>query len=583
MSSQATNWAQPAFLKRKIGEYLLAANKISESDLNEALEQAEQQEKRLGYILIKQGKISVQDFGNILSKQHQMKYLYLSSVDWNPELLSLLPQEFMKIKQLLPVRQEKGKLVIAVVDPQDKTLQDEVTFMTGIRPEICVTTSYEFEQFSNQLLTQGGINSLLEEISAPINHSSETGLEGNELVDNLLPFPIVDNAPVVELVNQILKQAVEQNASDIHFEPRQDRLLVRFRVDGLLKAVSEIPHTIELMVITRLKIMAKLDITEQNSPQDGCIIFNTNAKAQHLRLNSLPVKQNREKIALRLLRPFSQINNFPELGFEPSEIKQIEHLYQSPSGIVLVCGPTGSGKTTTLYTILNQLNTDDLNICTVEDPIELEIDGLNQSEINDSIDLGFCSSVRNILRQDPDVLMIGEIRDLETLKAATEAALSGQMVLSTIHSQNTSTAIQRMVELGLPPHLIATCLTGILSQRLIRKLCLNCRYPYEADEKEKSFLFPYNPESQQESLTLYKSSGCLSCNHTGYDGRTGIFEIMTVDREIQHLIQDHSNDVQIEEAAIATGMKSLSVSGREKALAGMISIDELIRILGRRF
>jgi len=583
-------WLSSSFLQRKLGEFLLESGLISETDLKNALDEALRQEKRLGYVLVKQGKISTEDLGEALSNQHKVRYIHLAAIDWDAQLLSLLPQEFMRIKQLLPVRRERGKLVIAAVDPTDQTVQDEITFMTGIRPDICVTTAYEFEQFAKQLLGKDTAHSLLDDMASLSGFSQEAQksvpstlmADTHPLPSNVLPFPTIDTVPVVALINDILHHAIDHNASDIHFEPRQDRLVVRFRMDGLLKTWSEIPQSVELMVLTRLKVMARLDITQQHQSQDGRMTFAHKGSTYHFRINTLPIKQHREKIAIRLLRPFNQIEDFPELGFEPQEIRQLQRLYQSPAGIVLVCGPTGSGKTTTLYTILNQLNTEERNICAVEDPIELEIEGINQTQIDETAGITFSRSVHNLLRQDPDILMIGEIRDLDTLHAATEAALSGQLVLSTIHSQNSSTAIQRMIELGLPTHLIASCLTGILAQRLVRKLCLYCRQAYEATPEEKAYLFSYDHRRQEETLLLFRSRGCNNCNHTGYDGRTGLFEIMTVDREIQHLIQEGNSDIQIEEAAVSSGMQNLMASGRKKVINGEISVDELVRVLGIR-
>jgi type IV pilus assembly protein PilB len=336
----------------------------------------------------------------------------------------------------------------------------------------------------------------------------------------------------------------------------------------------------EASFVTRIKVMARMDIAEHRRPQDGRISIKYKGSEYNLRVNTLPVGDGREKIVIRILRPSKNINDFRSLGFDEDDIRKLEYLYKSPYGIVLVCGPTGSGKTTTLYTVLQRVNDDIRNICTVEDPVELQIEGLNQSQVNPKADYTFASSMRALLRQDPDVIMVGEIRDYETLEAAVHAALTGHLVFSTIHSNTTSATITRMIEMGAASNLIGSALVGVLAQRLVRNICPYCKVAYEANNAEKELLFPYEEDKWVNQVVLYKGEGCELCMNTGYSGRSGIYEILLVDREIRQLINDSHSDLEIEDAAIAAGMKTLGMNGRGKVLAGVTTIEEVIRVLG---
>jgi type IV pilus assembly protein PilB len=581
--SQATapmppNAGGPRQPRKRIGELLIEAGLITEEDLATGLVEAKKNNQTIGITLIRGKKITSEQLGKVLSIQHGVKYANIAKAPANKPLLDLLPEEFMREKQVIPIAKERGRLVVAMVNPSNREAIDEITFITGMRPLVTVTPEVEFQEFfTKHFGDSSSSHALLEEVSASgrMNEASDIDLQMQREAELSDP-----SNPLVKLVNSILEEAIERNASDIHIEPRTKKYLVRFRVDGILRTILDIPQNMEASFVTRIKVMARMDIAEHRRPQDGRISIKYKGAEYNLRVNTLPVSDTREKIVVRILRPSKNISDFQSLGFDAEDIRKLEFLYRSPYGIVLVCGPTGSGKTTTLYTVLQRINDDIRNICTVEDPVELSIEGLNQSQVNPKADYTFASSMRALLRQDPDVIMVGEIRDYETLEAAVHAALTGHLVFSTIHSNTTSATITRMIEMGAASNLIGSALVGVLAQRLVRTICPYCRMAYEANMDEKTLLFPYDEAKRQHSITLYKGKGCELCMNTGYSGRAGIYEILIVDREIRQLINDSHSDLEIEDAAVAAGMKTLAMSGRAKALSGTTSVEELVRVLG---
>jgi type IV pilus assembly protein PilB len=446
-----------------------------------------------------------------------------------------------------------------------------------MRPLVTVTTQIEYVEFCKKHL--GNANSLRDEISSFSVQMNESGPEVDIRQRQDAELTDASN-PLVKLVSSIIEEGIERNASDIHIEPRPKKYLVRFRVDGILRTILDVPQNMEASFVTRIKVMARMDIAEHRRPQDGRINIKYKGVDYNLRVNTLPVNDSREKIVIRILRPSKNISDFQSLGLDDEDARKLELLYQSPYGIILVCGPTGSGKTTTLYTVLQRINDDIRNICTVEDPVELQIEGLNQSQVNPKADYTFASSMRALLRQDPDVIMVGEIRDYETLEAAVHAALTGHLVFSTIHSNTTAATITRMIEMGAASNLIGSALAGVLAQRLVRNICPYCKVAYEASQSEKDLLFPYDEERRKSSLTLYRGQGCELCMNSGYAGRSGIYEVLVVDREIRQLINDSHSDLEIEDAAIAAGMKTLSMNGRAKVVAGITTVEEVTRVLG---
>ena len=577
MNAQATSGnQQPA--KKMIGEILIEAGLITETDLAAALVEAKKKEQKIGQILVRQNKLSSEQLGKALSIQHRTKYIKLSGMsEVDPNIMSLLPEEFVRQNEVVPVGKERGKLVIAMVDPSKREVINEITFITGMRPLVGVTPAVEFQEFYSKHLSEAASHSLIEEISSAARSVELEALQF--MVDRDFDASDPSN-PLVKLVNSIIEEGIERNASDIHIEPRHKKYLIRYRVDGILRTILDVPQNMEASFVTRVKVMGRMDIAEHRRPQDGRFSITYKGSEYNLRVNTLPVTDGREKIVIRILRPSKSISDFDSLGLEEYEAEKMELLYKSPHGIILACGPTGSGKTTTLYTILNYINDDVRNICTVEDPIELTIEGLNQSQVNPKADYTFASSMRALLRQDPDVIMVGEIRDYETLEAAVHAALTGHLVFSTIHSNTTAGTITRMIEMGAASNLIGSALVGVLAQRLVRTICPYCKVPYEASYNEKKVLFPYDEDKQQDSVVLNKGEGCELCGNTGYSGRSGVFEILVVDREIRQLINESASDLEIEDAAIAAGMRTLGMAGRSKILSGQTTVAEVTRVLG---
>jgi type IV pilus assembly protein PilB len=566
-------------LRRKnVGEILREAGLITDTDIAMALTESRRTGQPIGLSLVSMGKITTEQLGKALAIQSGLKYASIAKLEVSKDLLDLLPEEFIREKQVIPIGRERGRLLVAMVNPANRDAVDEITFMTGMRPLIAVTPLLEFQEFFSRNFGDSSSNTLIEEVSSV----SDSMVNSNEMDLRLRrDAEMSDYAnPLVKLINSIIEEAIERNASDVHIEPRSQKYLVRFRVDGILRTILEVPQNMEASFVTRIKVMARMDIAEHRRPQDGRLTLKFRNSEYNLRVNTLPVSDNREKIVIRILRPSKSISDFHSLGFEEEEVRKLEVLYKMPHGIVLVCGPTGSGKTTTLYTILQVINEDVRNICTVEDPVELLIDGLTQSQVNPKADYTFASSMRALLRQDPDVIMVGEIRDYETLEAAVHASLTGHLVFSTIHSNTTSATITRMIEMGAASNLIGSALAGVLAQRLVRTICPYCREPYEADDAEKELLLPYDKDRSREIITLYRGRGCELCMGTGYLGRSGIYEILVVDREIRQLINNSHSDLEIEDAAIAAGMRSLAMSGRAKVLQGSCTTQELIRVLG---
>jgi type IV pilus assembly protein PilB len=583
-ASQNTNASQPnsatmpppapAYLAR-----LVEQGQLASADLAMASLAAQRQGVSPEAVLVKQEKLTRQQLGETLAQTYGLRYVNVAEIPLEDSALALLPKDFMVDKQILPITNGGGRLVVAMVNPVERGTINEITFLTGLRPQILVTSVLDFQEVSGRVFTDSRATELFDKLAGSKRDSDSSGLQSSvEAFRQQSDADLSDtSSPVVQLVTTLLQEGIVQGASDVHMEPRQDHLGVRFRADGILKHIVNVPLSMEGAFVTRIKVMAKMDISDHRRPQDGRITLKFKGTDYNLRVNTLPVSEGREKIVIRILRPSKQISDFADLGFTPEEIKKLETLYKAPYGIVLVCGPTGSGKTTTLYTVLHKINDDIRNISTIEDPIELRIEGLNQSQVNSKADYTFASSLRALLRQDPDVLMVGEIRDHETLESAIHAALTGHLVFSTIHSNTTAATITRIREMGAEPNLIASALNGVIAQRLVRSLCKHCKEPYEASPTEAAILFPTR---QPEKVTLMRAVGCHHCKNSGYSGRIGIYEIMMVDRELKQQISAGQTDLEIEDAATRLGMKTLGMNGRMKVMLGDTSFEEMVRVLG---
>ncbi|MFN9691664.1 MAG: GspE/PulE family protein [Vampirovibrionales bacterium] len=556
------------------------------------MERAEQDKITLDEQFLKEGFLTREDLVQIITKCFSVKYYSLENVQPNMELLELIPEEIIEEKHIVPVANTHGRLVIAMLNPTDRSAVDEITFLTGMRPQIVSTLPMDHRHWmakfvSQQELRARGNKENTRDLMDQLANASEVKLSAQaQRLDNIRAMgqaEIQDTTdPLVRFVNSLLIQGVVQGASDIHIEPREGHYVVRFRSDGVLKEVLEIPTNMEGAVITRLKVMAKMDISDHRRPQDGRMSINYKKMEYNFRVNTLPVTEGREKMVMRILRPSATVTDFTKLGFTQEDANKIELMYKAPYGIVLVCGPTGSGKSTTLYTIMNKINSELINVSTVEDPVELKIEGLNQSQVNAKADFTFASSMRALLRQDPDVIMVGEIRDYETLEAGIHAALTGHLVFSTIHANSTATTITRMLEMGASSSLISAAVNGVIAQRLTRALCPHCKEAHEATDEQKEILYEYypTPPDLKEPLTIYKAKGCEMCKDSGYFGRTGLYEIMMIDRELRHLIAAQVNELEIEDTAMKRGMISLGMCARTKIIEGKVDFAEIERVLG---
>ncbi|NWF76018.1 MAG: type II secretion system ATPase GspE [Nitrospirae bacterium] len=504
--------------------------------------------------------------------------------DVDISILRNIPLNFVKTNQMFPMRIEDSELIGAVADDRGLLALKEVSKALGILPRPVRVKADVIIDAINRFYGQlGSAQEVMGTISGEDLQSVATEFEApRDLIE------LTEEAPIIRLLNALLLQAVKERASDIHIEPYERELDVRFRIDGVLNRVLSPPKIIQDALISRIKIMSNLDIAEKRLPQDGRIRLLLGGKDIDIRVSVIPTSHG-ERAVLRLLDRKQGILGLWEVGFSKDDERTLEEHLRRPDGIILVTGPTGSGKTTTLYAALNRIHTEEKNIITVEDPIEYQLKGIGQIQVNPKIGLTFASGLRSILRQDPDIIMVGEIRDLETAEIAMQASLTGHLVLSTLHTNDAPSAIVRLIDMGIEPFLVASSLTVVLAQRLARTICHNCKITYEASDTEKSYFinmlpstFP-SPLLQEEKverapLFLYRGAGCEKCKGKGYLGRTGIFELLVIDNDIRSMITERVDSQRIKNHAISRGMKTLRQDGLEKVLQGITTIEEVLRV-----
>ncbi|MDX2084413.1 MAG: ATPase, T2SS/T4P/T4SS family [Candidatus Melainabacteria bacterium] len=568
----ATAAAGPA--RKRIGDILVEEGYVSLAQMDRALSESRATGLPVGAVLVKQGIIEESTLGRALAKLHGLQYAELSQLQLESVVVNLLPLEFMKRNLVVPLEldSEGRRLYIAMARPDNLRILDEVALITGYRVIPKVMTHNELLRVIDKLVSEGRISSDAALARAQENLSTTDNL--SEGMSDLEAEMAAEDAPIVQFVNALLIEAIESNASDIHLEPQKEHLLIRFRVDGILREIRNIPRKMSAAVVSRIKVVSGMDIAERRRPQDGRMKIKVGTSDIDMRVNSLAV-QFGEKIVIRILKPTATSGGLEKLGFTSSEVQKIHKMIRAPHGIILVTGPTGSGKTTTLYAGLREINTPERNITTIEDPIEYPLAGINQTQVSHKAGLTFALCLRAILRQDPDVIMVGEIRDHETLEAAIHAALTGHLVFSTIHTNSTAKTITRLLEMGAPPYLVSTAVIGILAQRLVRRICPKCKVAYQANEEELQLL-----GIQKKPTTLYRGTGCDRCGGSGYEGRVGLYEIMNIHREIEELIDSGGSVFAIQDAAVRNGMLTLGMDGKRKALAGITTVDEVIRVIG---
>ncbi len=567
---------------KKIGEILIEEGLINNKQLTMALAEAKVLGIPLGSVLVKMGFITIKELKEALGAQMGVKLATAEQLKALPTAISILPEDFVRENKVIPLSMTDKSLVVGMVDPGNSKTINEIVYQTGLKPTVIMVTHYEYEAFLQTYYEneREAANKMLREIeSERVETSNDDSLWDqveNEIQDT--------SGNVAKFANKIVTLAIDQHASDIHIEPRLVGYVVRFRIDGTLREVLKIPAKVDSAVVSRFKVLARMNIAEHRRAQDGNFSIKYKCNQHDFRVNTLPVG-NKEKMVIRILAPaITDTNNDKEIkidGISPDDKKKIEYLISLPNGIVLTSGPTGSGKTTTLYSLIRTLNSEDVNITTIEDPIEIKMDGVNQSAVNPKAGITFANCLRAILRQDPDIILVGEIRDFETLEVAISASLTGHLVLSTIHTNSAAATITRLIEMGAKDYLISSTVTGVLAQRLVKKLCPECKEAYKPtlEEARKILTDPQDIKRLTEA-TIYKARGCPYCNNTGYYGRTGVFEIMLINKEMKKMIAQRAHDVELEDYAIKHGMKTLKMSCLEHILNGVTTIDEFVRILG---
>ena len=595
-------------MSAKLGEILVRENLISPQHLREALDYQREHGGRLGFNLVKLGLVSDDMITAVLSRQYGIPSVNLDLFHIDESVLRLIPQEVAQKHSVLPLSRVGATLTLAMVDPTNVFALDDVKFMTGLNVEPVVVaeasiqhsiakyygTSREIElaAVSNEEVAyskngngkaDGGITHedlvSLDSIDFDEDHDGDVQiLEDNEEIDLATLSRMSEDAPVVRLVNVLLVDALRRGASDIHVEPYEKELRIRFRIDGVLYDVMHPPLKLRDALISRVKIMSKLDISEKRLPQDGRIKvkvkIDSRSRELDFRVSTLPTLFG-EKVVLRLLDKMNLMLDMTKLGFEPESLVKFQRNIAKPYGMVLVTGPTGSGKTNTLYSALQSLNTVDTNIMTAEDPVEFNLMGINQVQMKEQIGLNFAAALRSFLRQDPNIILVGEIRDFETAEIAIKAALTGHMVLSTLHTNDAPSTISRLMNMGIEPFLVATSVNLIQAQRLIRRVCKDCKQE-QPTPPEALIEIGFSAE-EAKSLKIYKGKGCSTCNNTGYKGRIGLYEVLEVTDEIRELILIGASALELRKKAIDDGMLTLRASGLQKIRGGVTTIEEVVR------
>lgn len=552
-----------------LGNMLVAAGIITQSQLQEALEQQKIKVRNggkglLGRTLMEMGYCTEEDIARVMAEQAGVPYLSLESYTVDETAVGLITPEMARRYHALPLGFDQGRLIVAMMNPNDVIAIDDLRLLTGYDIQPVMVPDSELEAVTRRM-----VHSNLETRPEPAAKPEEP----------VLPPDAVENRPVVQLVNMILNQAVQARASDIHIEPRERDTRVRFRIDGVLHTIMHRPADIHALLVSRIKVMANMDIAERRVPQDGRMTIKLEGRTIDVRAASLPTAYG-EKLTLRLLDPTNQLITLEQLGFPPHGLEKYVKIMCRPYGFIPVTGPTGSGKSTTLYATLAALNTEEKHIITVEDPIEYRVEGINQVQINPRAGLTFATGLRSILRNDPDIIMVGEIRDQETARIAVESALTGHLVLSTLHTNDAAGAITRLGDMGIEPFLVASSLMGVVAQRLVRLLCPHCKEAYQLSRESLLASVPDFPlPAGKDSVRLYRPRGCLRCSNTGYRGRIGVYELLLMSETIQGLTLQRCPSRDIREAAVAEGMVTLRQDGLRKVGEGLTSLEEVIRVV----
>lgn len=555
----------------RLGELLLENNLITEEQLNIALEEQKAKGIKLGDAIIGLGYVTQDAINDLLCQQLNIDFVDLRKIEIDDSIARMVGEKVVRKYMLLPFAlddRQANVIKVAMEDPMNIMAIDDIGIITGMTVQPYLSTHAYISTAIDKLYGKSQANAIAEQFMKEQGSGDDAdNAEENKRQED------VDNSPVVKLVNNIIEGGVRQRASDIHIEPFEYNVRVRYRIDGVLREIISYDRALYAAIIARLKVISGMDISEKRKPQDGRITITVDRREYDIRVSNLPTVFG-EKVVMRLASKEGFKRDKKDLGLSPTDLVKFDNILRNPHGIILVTGPTGSGKSTTLYTALSELASDEVNIITVEDPVEANVDNVNQVQVNVKANLTFASALRSILRQDPDIIMIGEIRDGETAEIAVKASITGHLVVSTLHTNSTAASISRLIDMGIEPYLLGDSLVGIIAQRLVRRLCPECKESYEADEEEKRVL----KVPQNEPLKLYKACGCEACGNTGYYGRIGVYEIMPISRKIKNLIASGANADEITAQAVTEGMNTLRMSASNYVKQGLTSFSEMMKI-----
>ena len=554
---------------KDLADVLREEGLITADQLAQATAEQERLGRTLGRVLIDLGMVKETDLVAALARQVGLDYVDLTDQHIDPAAASLVSEQVARRYRAMPIGFEDGRLIVAMSDPSNVFALDDIRTITGMDVKPVVATAGDIEA---AIRRYGQFEQSVEDISAEASSQADDGVKDLDEIE-----AAVEDAPIVRLVNLLITQAVADRASDIHIEPAERDIRIRYRIDGVLHEVMRSPKNIQAGLISRLKVMADINIAERRVPQDGRIGLVVGGKAVDLRVATLPTVYG-EKVVIRILDKSSVLLRLEDLGFADASFEQFEKAFRKPYGTILVTGPTGSGKSTTLYATLNIINGVDRNIITIEDPVEYRLSGVNQIQVNNKAGLSFASALRSILRADPDVILVGEIRDRETALIAMEAALTGHLVLSTLHTNDAAAAVTRLVEMEVAPYIVASSLDCVVAQRLARRLCEHCKEAYQPSEAELKYA-GFQERDINKIKELFRPAGCSRCGKTGYRGRLGLYEIMPISEEIEMLTAERKSSEDIKKVAIEQGMVTLRDDGLEKVRAGMTSLEEIFRVV----
>jgi len=563
---------QQTKLPQSLDEQICQRTDISPEQLDRARsEHSKTPQKRIGQILLEMGAVKEEDLVACLAEQYDLPFVRLERETIDQEVVALLDRSFIESHNIMPLRIEDGKIVVGVTDPTNIFLLDEVRRKTGKQLILNVCSSSDIQNALENISQQAEkyqVDELIEGIETDDVKIIDT--EEEDIADL---EQAAGDSPVIKFVNYIIVNAVRERASDIHIEPGDKKLIIRYRIDGVLFRVIKPPYNMHAAIVSRIKIMSNLDIAERRLPQDGRCRVVIKGRNIDMRVSTLPSSHG-EKVVIRILDTGHNKMTLDNLGLEPDMLDILKHQLVQPHGIILVTGPTGSGKSTTLYSALGIMDVEKLNLSTVEDPVEYRLNGVTQVQVHESIGMTFSAALRSLLRQDPDVIMVGEIRDEETARIAIQASLTGHLVLSTLHTNDAPSSITRLINIGVEPYLIAASTNAVLAQRLVRRICQHCKKPLEATEEQSNFLKLYGFDSNN----IYKGDGCEACRHTGYQGRIGLYELLVIDDTYRDIITGNPTVTELRRMCKERGMVSLRDAGFRKVQAGLTTIEEVMRV-----